>query len=66
VENGQISVRFPEKQKLRARNTLKGLYEHHYELHDMMEIVQKNIAAHKDDMGELLAPYFSYAPDYRG
>ena len=50
---------------MRARNTLAGLYEHHYELHDMMEIVEKNIAAHKDDMGELLAPYYSYAPEYK-
>jgi len=66
IEDGQIVTRFPEKQKMRARNTLAGLYEHHYELHDMMEIVEKNIAAHKDDMGELLAPYYSYAPEYKG
>ena len=65
VSDGTIRVTFSEAEKKRARNTLAGLYEHYHELHDMMEIVQANIAAHKDDMGDLLAPFYRYAPDYK-
>ena len=65
VTDGKIRVSFSDAEKKRVRNTLAGLYEHYHELHDMMGTVRENIAAHKDDMGDLLAPFYNYAPDYK-
>ena len=56
---------FSDDEKKRARNTITGLYEHHYELKDMMTYIMKNLEIHKDDMNDLLKPYFDYKPEYK-
>lgn len=65
IVDGQVKVTFSDVEKKRARNTIDGLYEHHYELKEMMTYIMKNLEIHKDDMGDLLKPYFDYSPDYK-
>ena len=65
IVDGQVKVVFSDDEKKRARNTITGLYEHHYELKEMMTYIMKNLELHKDDMGDLLKPYFDYKPDYK-
>ena len=65
IVDGQVKVTFPESEQKRARDTMTGLYEHHYEIRDMMNYVMRNLELHKDDMGTLMKPFMDYNPTYK-
>lgn len=52
IEDGKVKVEFSEQQKARARNTMNGLYEHHYELHDMMDVIIPTLEKRGDEINE--------------
>lgn len=64
IQDGAIRVAFSEQQKKRARNTLAGLYEHHYELKDMMAVIIPKLEANKDTLPKLLEPYRNFESTY--
>lgn len=64
IENGKIKVTFSDEQKARARNTLAGLYEHHYELKDMMDIIIPTLQTRGEEINEKMKPYKEFKSTY--
>lgn len=64
VEDGKIRVTFSQKEQNRARGRWEGQLEHYNEINSMVDIAIPKLAAHKDDMKELLAPFEEFADTY--
>ena len=64
LKDGKVNVTFSEKEQQRARNTLNGLYEHYYELKDMMAVIIPKLEANKDRFPELMQPYKNFKSTY--
>ena len=64
VEDGKVKVTFSDEQKARARGTLKGLYEHYYELKDMMKIVIPTLQNRADEINEKMKPIKEFKSTY--
>jgi multimeric flavodoxin WrbA len=64
IQNGKINVEFSEQEQQRARNTMNGLYEHYYELKDMMAVIIPKLQANKNVLPELMKPYKEFESTY--
>lgn len=64
IEDGKIKVTFSEEQIARSRNTIKGLYEHHDELHDMMNVIIPTLQTRGDEIAEKMKPIKAFESDY--
>lgn len=64
IEDGKVQVEFSKKEQERARNTLNGLYEHYYELKDMMKVIIPKLEAYKEDLPKLMEPYKNFESTY--
>ncbi len=64
IEDGKVKVDFSEQQKARARCTITGLYEHHYELHDMMDIIIPTLQTRGDEIAEKMKPFKEFKSTY--
>ena len=48
VEGDKVSVTFSDEEKKRARNTIPGIYEHHYEIKNMIDVCVPKLQANKE------------------
>lgn len=64
VEGDNVHITFSKEEQERARNTLNGLYEHYYELKDMMNVIIPKLEANKDTLPALLEPYKNFESTY--
>lgn len=64
IKNGKINVDFSEKERKRARNTMTGLYEHYYELKDMMAVIIPKLQENKETLPKMLKPYKDFESTY--
>lgn len=48
VEGEEVKVSFSEDEKKRARNTIRGIYEHHYEIKNMIDVCVPKLIANKE------------------
>ena len=64
VEGDQVHITFSQEEQERARNTLNGLYEHYYELKDMMKVIIPKLEANKETLSALMQPYKNFKSTY--
>lgn len=64
IENEEVKVVFSEEEQNRARCTLNGLYEHYYELKDMMKVIIPKLEANKETLPRLLEPFKNFENTY--
>lgn len=64
IEDGEVKVTFSEEEQNRARGTMVGLYEHYYELKDMMAVILPKLEANKETLPKLLEPYKNFESTY--
>ena len=55
--DGKMNVTFSEEEQKRARNTLPGIYEHHYEIKNMIKVCVPKLMANKDMLDEKMKKY---------
>lgn len=64
IVDGKVKVTFSEKEQQRARNTLKGLYEHYYELQEMNDIIKETITNRGGEIQEKMKEYQQFENTY--
>lgn len=60
-----MKVTFSEDQKKRARNTVRGLNEHHAEIGEMMRICIPKLQEHAEFLKEKNDEYRAYKPTWK-
>ena len=63
--DGKIKIVFPKEEAARARNTLRGLEEHHAEIGEMMRICIPILMEKKDFLDEKKKEYAAYKPVWK-
>lgn len=64
VDGEQVKVTFSEAEQKRARGKIDGLWEHHYELKDMMDVIIPKLEENKDTLPKLLEPFNNFKNTY--
>lgn len=64
VEGENVKIVFSEAEKKRARGHIDGLWEHHYELRDMMKVIIPKLEANKETLPVLLKPFDEFENTY--
>ena len=64
IDGEKVSVEFPDKQKIRARGKIDGLWEHHHEIRSMMDVIIPKLQENKDTLPVLLEPFNKFENTY--
>lgn len=64
VDGENVKVTFSEEEQNRARGRMNGLWEHHYELREMMNVIIPKLEANKDTLPVLLKPFDEFENTY--
>lgn len=64
VDGEKVSVEFSEAEQKRARGKMDGLWEHHYEIRDMMKVIIPKLEANKETLPKLLEPFKNFKDTY--
>ncbi len=57
VEGEHVHIHFPEEQVKRARNTIPGIYEHYYEIQNMIKVCVPKLVANKEKLEKEMEIY---------
>ena len=60
VNGDKVSVKWSDKEIARARNTVPGIYEHHYEIKNMIDVCVPKLVANKDLLAEKMEKYKNF------
>ena len=64
IDGDKVKVEFSEAQKKRARGKIDGLWEHHYEIRSMMDVIIPKLQENKDTLPVLLKPFNEFENTY--
>jgi multimeric flavodoxin WrbA len=64
IVNDEVKVTFSDAEKMRARNTLVGLEEHHQEIASFGQIAGPKITKNKDKINSLMEKYENFESTY--
>ncbi len=64
VDGDKVTVSFSKEQRERARGTMNGLWEHHYELRGMMDVILPKLEKYKEELPKLLEPFRKFEDTY--
>lgn len=64
VDGEKVHVEFSEAEQKRARGKIDGLWEHHYELRDMMKVIIPKLEENKETLPKLLEPFKNFENTY--
>jgi multimeric flavodoxin WrbA len=64
IDGEKVKVTYSEAEQKRARGKIDGLWEHHYELKDMMAVIIPKLEENKDTLPKLLAPFQDFENTY--
>ena len=57
MEGEHVHIHFPEEQVKRARNTIPGIYEHYYEIQNMIKVCVPKLVANKEKLEKEMEIY---------
>ncbi len=60
IVDGELKVSWPESEPLRARNTEVGVYEHYYEIRNMIKVCVPKLEAARDELEEEMKKYLNF------
>jgi multimeric flavodoxin WrbA len=64
VEGNKVHVAFSKEEQERARGTINGMWEHYYEIKNMMKVIIPKLEANKDTLPKLMEPYNNFKSTY--
>ena len=64
IEDDKVKVKWSMAERSRARNTIKGIYEHYNEIQNMITVCVPKLTANKEMLDERIKEYKDYNPKW--